>query len=53
MSESEEKRQCVQEVTLTFALPMEEDGTTARPDPQAVLFAFLPVAAYGFRWGRC
>jgi hypothetical protein len=46
---SEEKREGVKEVCLTFALPMEEDRVTACPDEHAGLFAFLPVASYGFR----
>lgn len=48
---SEEKREGVEEVELVFALPMEADGTTAAPDSNAQLFAFLPVRPYGFRWG--
>lgn len=51
IGQSEEKRQGVKEVCLMFTLPMEEDQVTACPDPRAGLFAFLPVASYGFRWG--
>lgn len=50
IGKSEEKREGVQEVALMFALPMEEDRVTACPDEHAGLFAFLPVAPYGFRW---
>jgi hypothetical protein len=37
-------------VELLFALPTAADGSAA-PDKGAQLFAFLPVASYGFRWG--
>jgi hypothetical protein len=52
IGQSEEKRQGVKEVCLMFALPMEEDRVTACPDLHAGLFAFLPVASYGFRCGE-
>lgn len=48
IGQSEEKRQGFQEVGLMFALPMDEDGVTACPDPHAGLFAFLPVASFGW-----
>jgi len=35
---------------LVFALPMDEAGVMACPDTHAVVFAFLPVGTYGFRW---
>lgn len=46
---SEKKRAGVNEVEFMFALPVDEDGSAA-PDTEALLFAFLPVRSYGFRW---
>lgn len=50
IAQSESRHQTVKEVVLVFALPMDEAGVTARPDTHAVVFAFLPVGTYGFRW---
>jgi hypothetical protein len=50
ISDSEERRRGVSEVELLFALPTAANGSAA-PDKDAQLFAFLPVASYGFRCG--
>jgi hypothetical protein len=50
VSDSEDRRKGVSEVELLFALPTTADGSAA-PDTGAQLFAFLPVASYGFRCG--
>jgi hypothetical protein len=48
VADSEERRAGVREVELVFALPTAADGSAA-PNAAAQLFAFLPVASYGFR----
>jgi hypothetical protein len=50
MADVEERRAGVREVELVFALPTAADGSAA-PNKDAQLFAFLPVASYGFRCG--
>lgn len=46
--DSQERRKGVQQVELLFALPTAADGS-AEPAQDGQLFAFLPVASYGFR----